>query len=261
MAGPLHDLSVLITRGRHQATGLAEAVKAFGAVPVMVPLVDFSLPENVTEIRSRMKQLGSYDWVVLTSQNGVDFFFRLAAESGIQHFPKFAVIGSKTKKKLEDLGHQAEFVPQTFVAESFAEEFLPMLQKEERVLVAKGNLSRDVIAKALRQEGIPCEELILYKTFRPRESERELSDLLNGHHIDLVTFTSSSTVTHFMEAVDHLQLRGLLEGIVIACIGPVTKQAALDFGLTVHICPDIYTTDAMVGEIIAYIESQGGIKR
>ncbi|WP_407406441.1 uroporphyrinogen-III synthase, partial [Peribacillus sp.] len=178
---PLKDYQVLITRGKGQAEGLQTLVKKNGGTPLMVPLLEFTLPENLEEVQERLNRLNSYDWVILTSKNGVDFLFRLLGKQQHVVLPKIAVIGSKTEEALNTYGYEADFVPSEYVAESFVSEFITHLEPGERVLLAKGNLARTVIAEAINETSASCDEMIIYHTILPQESERQLVQLiLNG---------------------------------------------------------------------------------
>src|SRR3954447_23763141 len=107
---PLKDYQVLITRGKGQADGLKESIEKNGGTPLLVPLLEFTLPDHMEDVQQRFEELLTYDWIILTSQNGVDFFFRLLGNQPLK-LPKIAVIGSKTEAALKRHGYKADFVP------------------------------------------------------------------------------------------------------------------------------------------------------
>ncbi|MFJ7744254.1 uroporphyrinogen-III synthase [Peribacillus sp. NPDC097295] len=249
---PLKDYRILITRGKGQAEGLQTLIERSGGTPLLVPLLDFTLPERLGEVKERLGQLNSYDWLILTSKNGVDFLFEILGTQ-LDVLPKIAVIGSKTEEALNGYGYEADFIPSEYVAERFVIEFIKLLEPGGRVLLAKGNLARTVIAEAINEKGASCDEIIIYHTILPEESERELVQLILSREIDIITFTSSSTVNHFIQIIEQYELNTYIENLIIACIGPICAKTATKHGLHVAVCPDVYTTEAMVEEVIRYI--------
>lgn len=255
-SGPLKGSHVLITRGKSQAASLVEKVESYGGNAVVVPLIDFILPENVEQLNHYIRHLHEYDWLILTSKNGVDYFFRLLEEQAPVKLPRIAVIGSKTEEYLMGRGYSTDFVPLHFVAEAFVAEFIPMLKRGSRVLVAKGNLARTVIAEKIREAGAQCQEMITYQTVLPEASEPELADLLTKGRLNIVTFTSSSTVHHFMKIVNKHNLQANLDQLVFACIGPIALKSAESYGLSVAVCPKVYTAEAMIDCLADYMTRQ-----
>ncbi|MFD9624930.1 uroporphyrinogen-III synthase [Peribacillus muralis] len=249
---PLKDYHVLITRGKGQADGLKASIEKNGGTPLLVPLLEFTLPEHIEEAQQRLEALHTYDWIILTSQNGVEYFFKLLGKQPIT-LPKIAVIGSKTEEALKRFGYEADFMPSEYVAEGFVSEFIPLLESGTRVLLAKGNLARSVIAEAINEAGSIGDEVIIYHTVLPASSEKELVHLIKNHAIDIITFTSSSTVNHFLQVIERHELGTYIDSIIIACIGPIAAKTAVRHGLSVDVCPDVYTTDAMVADIIHFI--------
>ena len=250
---PLKDYRILITRGKEQSNRYKAAIEHYGGIPMIVPLLDFKLPTNLSEVEAVIHHISNYDWLVLTSQNGVRFFFELVEKYGVLvTLPKIAVIGKKTEMKLIQYGYKADFIPHEFVAENFVDEFLPQLHTDSRVLFAKGNLARTIIADGIKSVGASCDEVIVYETVLPNESVPKLVHVLQAQEVDVITFTSPSTIHHFMQIVEQYQLHPLLERIIIACIGPITKKAALQYHLKVDICPSEYTTEAMLQELMTY---------
>lgn len=256
---PLKDYRILITRGKEQANRFKVSIEQYGGIPIIVPLLDFQLPTNNSEVEAVIHQVLNYDWLILTSQNGVRFFFELVNKCGMSaSLPKIAVIGKKTEESLMQYGYEADFIPQEFVAENFIDEFMPLLHAESRVLLVKGNLARTIIAEGINKAGASCDEVIVYETVLPKESVLKLSHILQAQEVDVITFTSSSTVHHFMQIVEQYQLHPLLESLIIACIGPIAKKTAQQYRLKVNVCPSEYTTEAMLQELITYIKHKGG---
>ncbi|WP_028392116.1 uroporphyrinogen-III synthase [Bacillus cihuensis] len=255
-SAPLKGSHVLITRGKSQAASIVEKVESYGGNACVVPLIDFILPDNIDQLNHYIRHIHEYDWLILTSQNGVDYFFRLLEEQAPVKLPRIAVIGSKTEEYLMSRGLSTDFVPLHFVAEAFVAEFIPMLKQDSRVLIAKGNLARTVIADKIREAGAQCQEMIIYQTVLPKASEPKLAELLTNGRLNIVTFTSSSTVHHFMKIVNKHDLQASLEKIVFACIGPIALKTAESYGLSVAVSPKVYTAEAMIDSLADYMTRQ-----
>jgi uroporphyrinogen-III synthase len=189
-------------------------------------------------------QLHSYDWVIFTSKNGVAFFL----DSLRKKLPgpiKIAAVGVKTKLELEKRGYEVDFVPTSFVAEVFAEEFVKKLSGNECILFPKGNLARDVIPVALREISVFLDELVVYGTKENVEKKQELIEALEVGKVDIITFTSPSTVDSFVRLLEGTNWREWTKKCTIACIGPITeKEANLYFPHV--IVPKEYTVEALL---------------
>ncbi|MBJ8102287.1 MULTISPECIES: uroporphyrinogen-III synthase [Bacillus cereus group] len=235
--------TVLITRAQHQAKQMSVAVKERSGIPLEIPLLRMEGMSH-REIQHIAGQLHSYDWVIFTSKNGVAFFL----DSLRKKLPgpiKIAAVGVKTKLELEKRGYQVDFVPTAFVAEVFAEEFVKKLSGNECILFPKGNLARDVIPVKLREMGVSLEELIVYGTKENVMKKQELIVALEEGKVDIITFTSPSTVTSFVRLLEGTNWREWTKKCTIACIGPITeKEASLYFSHV--IVPKEYTVEALL---------------
>jgi uroporphyrinogen-III synthase len=249
---PLHGKSVLIPRGKSHAKSFAELVKDYGGIPIEIPLIAFRPVSETEEIREKIKNLVSYDWIIFTSNVAVDTFFSFLGNEKI--VSKIAVIGEKTEQTLNEKGYQVDFRPAEFVAEGFVKDFLPYVEKGLKILLPKGNLARDHIAASLREKGALVEEVIIYETYFPETSRTLLADLVQNGKVDILTFTSPSTVSHFMKIVHENHGFENIKDCIVACIGPVTAERAASLGLKVDIVPQIYTIEEMVKSIVEYIE-------
>ncbi|WP_430476705.1 uroporphyrinogen-III synthase [Bacillus cereus] len=235
--------TVLITRAQHQAKQMSVAVKEQSGIPLEIPLLRMEGMSS-RQIQHIAEQLHSYDWVIFTSKNGVAFFLdnlRTKLPAAI----KIAAVGVKTKLELEKRGYHVHFVPTSFVAEVFAEEFVKELRGNERILFPKGNLARDVIPVKLREFGVFLDELIVYGTKANVEKKQELITALKLGRVNIITFTSPSTVTSFVRLLEGTNWREWIKKCTIACIGPITeKEASLYFP---HIIvPKEYTVEALL---------------
>ncbi|MFB6467960.1 uroporphyrinogen-III synthase [Cytobacillus sp. Hz8] len=247
---PFEGRKVFIPRGQKQSGAFSKLVKKYGGEPTEIPLIEFQ-PVNDKGLRDAIQNLASYDWVIFTSKVTVEIFFSLVDET--VSVPKIAVIGGKTEETIRKLGYHVDFLPHEYVAEGFIREFLPIVSKKAKILLPKGNLARDYIPNQLRTSERMVEELVVYETVFPEESKRMLRNLLEHGTMDILAFTSPSTIENFMSIVNQYQLHKSLKGVIIVCIGPVAKKKAEAFGLTVNVVPDVYTVEEMVNSLIAYL--------
>ncbi|PLR93696.1 uroporphyrinogen-III synthase [Bacillus sp. T33-2] len=254
---PLHNKQIMIPRGKKQAKSFSELVERYGGIPVEIPLIAFRPVPATEELAKFLNDLYTYDWIIFTSQVTVETFFSHHEPGEV--FPKVAAIGEKTKKTLEKTGVTAEFTPGEYVAEAFVREFLPFVSGGMKVLIPKGSLARGHIASSLKAAGAIVDEIVIYETYLPDESKTKLAELLSAKQLDILAFTSPSTVGHFMEIVDGNSLHAAIKDCIIACLGPVTNERALKAGLPVHACPKKYTVEEMLNSVIDYLRDQEGI--
>jgi uroporphyrinogen-III synthase len=256
---PAHSLqnkTVMIPRGKAHSKSFAELVARNGGIPVEIPLIAFQPVAASQNLLNTLTNIHTYDWIIFTSNVTVETFYSfMEKDNRLQ--PKIAVIGEKTKETLEDFGERVDFVPEEYVAEGFIEGFLPHVHLGEKILIPKGNLARDYISAALKKKGALVDEIIIYETFLPEESRGKLVKMLTDRSLDILTFTSPSTIDHFMKIVEEYNLRDELEHCIVACIGPVSKRKAEQWGLKVHAMPEKYTVEEMLKSIAKYINMGG----
>ncbi|WP_066365855.1 uroporphyrinogen-III synthase [Neobacillus fumarioli] len=245
---PFQYKKVLVPRGEKQAKSFSLLVEKYGGIPVEIPLIAFRpIRDGV-----HFPMLDIYDWVIFTSGTAVEIFFSFVKKE--MKVPKIAAIGSKTEEALRKRGLEVDFVPSAFVAEVFTKEFSAYIHRGERVLLPKGNLARDCIKQELTETGAVVDEAIIYENYLPDESRKKLANVLQGRQLDILLFTSSSTVDHFMEVVKEYELRDQLADCIIGCIGPVTMQRLLEYDLPVHVYPKEYTVAGMMKSMADYLE-------
>ncbi|WP_026693760.1 uroporphyrinogen-III synthase [Peribacillus kribbensis] len=246
-ASPLAGRTVLITRERNQAESFIQKVRKLGGVPVSIPMISF-------QKRGFHIKPGAYDWLVFTSVNAVRYFGLTEELYAALGMPKIAAIGRKTKDCIEKKGFSISFMPGKFVAEGFLDEFLPLLTSPSSVLIPKGNLARSLIAERLAGVGHTCSELIVYENVRPPESEEDLVKVLTKSGVDILTFTSSSTVVQAVNIIEKHHLWHTIKESIVVCIGPASRKTAEQLGLTVDVCPGTYTVEQMLDELIEYMK-------
>ena len=256
--GPLANVKVLITRGNEGSSETGTLIENEGGVPILVPLLRFQPHKDAWESTPR-NAIHTYEWIIFTSKNGVKFFLQALKKREIpvtSFTGKFAAVGSKTEQYCMKYGLQVSFVPENFTGDDFAEEFISKVKPAGNVLIPKGNLARNVIAMELAAAGVACKEWIVYETLLPKESIEQLKNIIEKERVDIITFTSSSTVHHFMKVIEEYSLHDHIRDIPIACIGPITKNTAEQYGLHVKVCPTIYTVNEMVNEMKDFISSR-----
>jgi hydroxymethylbilane synthase len=240
---PLAGLRVMVTRADRQAAVLADALTALGAAAVRCPVITI---EPLAVDPAAFQDLGRYDWVVLTSANGVD---RLRELLGKAHrdFPsslKVAAIGPETAARAEEAGMAPTLVPNRFIAEELADALSAAMTPHARILLPRAAGARDVLPEQLRSRGAEVDVLETYRAVPPVDVRPRLAACLPD--VDMVTFTSSSTVRHFVDALPG----ALPDRVTVACIGPITAQTARELGLRVDIIAQEYTTRGLVDAIV-----------
>jgi uroporphyrinogen-III synthase len=250
----LKNKKVLVPRDKKEAQTFSRLLERYGGIPIEIPLIAFRPVKVDQHLQQVLETLDTYDWIIFTSKVTVETLAALIGSGKLSKLPKIAVIGKKTEEALQKNGLTAQFLPSKFVAETFVEEFLPYTYQGMKICIPKGNLARDYIAKSLRAGGAIVEEAIVYENYMPEESQEKLKSLIAGRKLDILLFTSSSTVDHFMDVVTKYQLEKQLEDCLIGCIGPITEEKLKSYGLTVHASPKVYTVEEMINSINSYLE-------
>lgn len=238
---PLFGRRVLITRSRQQASELAEQIDALGGETYEYPVIRFqppTRPEAVQALDEALGRLSVYDWVILTSPNGVEFFFHHLKERKLDiralHGARIAAVGPGTADALLDRGLIADVLPGKYQAEDLLEVLERQVQPGQRVLIPRADIARDVLPAGLRKLGVEVTEIDAYETVPTDEDADELIRMLQEGELQAATFTSSSTVTGFMSILRRSGVEepaSLLTDVQIVCIGPVTAETAEREGL------------------------------
>jgi uroporphyrinogen III methyltransferase / synthase len=256
---PLFGRGIVITRPEAQAEGFAELLRAEGARVIPFPVIRIAPPENWEPLDQALNRLDAYDWIVFTSANGVSSFFRRLPEGGrdIRDLKgiRIATIGPATAAAVRALGIRVDLVPEEFISEGVVRAFTGEDLRGRRVLLPRAEEARDVIPEGLEKLGAAVDVVSVYRTLRSDRDAAELMPLLNGDKVDVIAFTSPSTVTNFMGIMGpdfHLPPK-----VRIACIGPVTAAAAKKAGLAVDILQERYTVPELVDAIAAHFRSGG----
>ena len=253
---PLQGKRILVTRPEHQAAEIISLLKGHGAEVYPVPLIKIVPVGDNAGIKSRMKALSSYDWVIFTSVNGVDLFLKAARRYkvglGLLKARKFAAIGRKTADVLENAGIPVSLVPKDFVQESLAEELIRRVPRDARLLLINAEGSRPVLQKSLIDAGLNVDALGLYKAAPVVENHARVKTMLAKKELDAVMLTSSSCVDSFVDIFGGKGLKKKTKGVTIALIGPISAATARKAGLPVTVESKEFTVEGLTNSLIEY---------
>ena len=261
----MSGVRVLVGRARHQASALSSGLRELGAEVLEIPFIEIRKPRSYEALDTALKSLSEYDWLILTSVNGVDALWerlrRLRLGGKTVCNLKIAAIGPATRQAIEQHGARANIVPKEYVAESVVAS-LRRKVKGKRVLLARAKVARDVIPSELRQLGARVDVVEAYETVIPPASRRRLRAALRSsrRRLDVITFTSSSTVRNFVALLGESRgrvgrvhtgagVKRQLKGVQLASIGPVTSSTLRDLGLRVDIEAAEYTIPGLINAI------------
>jgi uroporphyrinogen-III synthase len=280
MNPPLSGVRVLVGRAKHQAGALSTELRKLGASVLEIPFIEIRKPRSFRPLDSALKNIEDYDWLILTSVNGVESMWDRLERMGRKQpwksgalVPRsrrrdsgalapglcIAAIGPATKKAIENRGLNVDVVPKEYVAESVVRSLKGKVN-EKRVLLVRAKVARDVIPRELRKAGAHIDVVEAYQTVVPQSSRRRLQAALENpkKRPHVVTFTSSSTVKNFVELLgvqEKRKLRSLLEGVQMSSIGPVTSATLRESGLPVDIAASEFTIPGLVAAIVDGIGS------
>ena len=259
---PLAGRTVVITRSAAQSAEFAAEFERYGARVVACPVIEIVEPESYAPLDEAVENLFGYDWLVFTSANGVDFFFRrfeaLGHDAAELDELRVCAVGAATADRLRDLSVHVDVVPQQFQAEGVFAALVDYLGGAEKLarlnfLLPRAAAARDYLPRALEEAGARADAVPAYRTVPPRATDRaRVEALLVGGGVDCVTFTSSSTVSNFAQLFDTRDLGALLKGARVACIGDVIARTAADYGLSVDVLPREATATALARAVADY---------
>ncbi len=259
---PLFGKTVMVTRTREQASDLVAGLEEAGAACIEWPTIAIGPPDSWEPLDRHLGKLSSFDWILFTSINAIHCFFGRLREKGLDSRalagPRIGVVGATTAEVLRGYGIEADLVPTEFTGEGLAAALVAEGVQGCKVLIPRALKAREILPDTLRQAGAEVEVAPVYQNVRPPAKSQELRDLFADGRVDVITFTSSSTVTNFCHMLgieDEAERARLLAGVTVACIGPVTARTARRQGLTVHVQPDTYTIPALIASIVDHVRS------
>lgn len=260
-SGPLAGKRIVVSRARDQAQALAFPLRELGAEVLEIPFIEIRPPASFKALDEALLQIHNYDWLILTSVNGVKALAGRIQHLGLEALNfihlKVAAIGPATEQALEAEQFQVDVVPDKYVAEAVVSSLRGQVQGQ-RILLVRAKIARDVIPEELRRAGAVVNVVEAYETVAPEASRSRLQAALqdSGKKPDVITFTSSSTVRNFVSLLDLKEDGGparppILEGVKLASIGPVTSVTLRQLGLPVDIEAREYTIPGLVNAIVA----------
>ena len=248
---PLFGKRILVTRARNQASKLTAKLENLGAEVIEAPAIEITDPSDLYEALDKaIDHVQDYHWLIFTSANGVEYFFNRLYQAGKDvralGYAKIAAIGSATAEKLKQYGIVADVIPQEYRAEGVIEAMKGKLPPHAKILLPRAEEAREILPEKLREMGAEVEVAPAYRTVcGDVDSEALVSELVNGE-IDVVTFTSSSTVKNLVNIIGSVDF---LKDVKTACIGPVTADTAKSLGIEPDIIAKEYTIDGLVEAI------------
>lgn len=255
---PLSGACVLVTRAPHQAAALAGPLEALGAEVLVAPMIDTIDPASWAPADAMLAAVTGYDWVVLTSTNAADRFLARLDHLGVPRAAldgiRIAVVGAATAERLAEYGITPDLVPADFRAEGLIESFERLgVPPGTRFLLPRAERAREILPDALRARGAAVDVAVVYRTV-PATPEPAVIERLRAGEVDVITFTSPSTVRHF---INWITAAGLDPATVLACaaaasIGPVTTEALRSRGHAVPTEAPESTMSSLVGAIVGF---------
>jgi uroporphyrinogen-III synthase len=264
---PLAGTRILVGRARHQAGSLSSSLRSLGATVIEIPFIEIRKPQSYRPLDDALKNIRNYDWLILTSANGVEAMWERVRKlrmtrRNLKHL-QIAAIGPATKKAIVKHGLKVKMVPEEYVAESVVKGLSDKVNGK-RVVLIRAKVARDVIPEELRAAGAAVDVIEAYETVAPEKSRTRLRALMKSaaRRPHIVTFTSSSTAKNFAELLygsgapprPHTDLRKVkadsFNGIQFASIGPVTSATLRELQMPVAIEAREFTMGGLIRAIV-----------
>ena len=259
---PLAGTRILVGRARHQAGSLSASLRSLGASVIEIPFIEIRKPQSYAPLDDALKTIKTYDWLILTSANGVEAMWERLRKlriprSRLKHI-QIAAIGPATKKAIVKHGLKVKMVPEEYVAEAVVKKLRDKVDGK-RVVLIRAKVARDVIPEELRAAGAQVDVVEAYETVVPEKSRARLRALMKSvaRRPHVVTFTSSSTAKNFAELLGDVKPTAL-RGIQLASIGPVTSATLRELGMPVALEAREFTMGGLIRAIVLarYAESE-----
>ncbi|HSL24231.1 MAG TPA: uroporphyrinogen-III C-methyltransferase [Vicinamibacterales bacterium] len=255
---PLFGKRIVVTRSREQAGELVELLEELGAEPIQAPAIRIAPPDDLAPLDRAAAEVGTFDWVIFTSANGVDAFVRRILEGAgdVRDLKgvRICTIGPSTAGRLSRYGIKVDLTPEEYRAEAIVEALRARGEVQgKRFLLPRADIARELLAEELRRHGADVVEVTAYRTEQDagsRNGDPDIYRMLLDRRIDAVTFTSASTVRNFVKMLGEEPAADLLKDTVVASIGPVTAEAAQVLGIATTVMPSEYTIPALVEALV-----------
>ncbi|MFP4253582.1 MAG: uroporphyrinogen-III synthase, partial [Halothece sp.] len=258
---PLHNQTILVTRAANQAQTFRNLLEKEGANVIEMAALEIRPPSSWKPLDEAINQLPSFDWLILTSANGVKFVFQrlddLAIDRATLNPLKIAVVGKKTAKVLEEYGFTPTFIPPNFVADSLVESFPENLSGKRILLPRVESGGREVLIQEFQQKGAEVIAVPAYQSSCPEKPDPVAIEALKAQKVDIITFASSKTVNYFYDLLfpifgSGVNLEQVLANVAIASIGPQTSQTCQKWLGRCDIEAKEYTLEGLTQAIIDY---------
>lgn len=253
---PLMGKHIVVTRAREQASDFVKLLSDLGADCLEYPTIKIIPSDNSDLLDKAIENLSIFDWLVFTSVNGVTCFFERLFKKGKDvraiHHINTATIGPATSKRLLDFGIQSDIIPKTYRAESIVEAFTNIDVKDKKILLPRAKEARPILPVELKKMGAHVDEVVAYATEQVTDNTDDLVARLENNEVDLITFTSSSTVRNFKNLLPEDTFNALMQNVTIASIGPITTETAEELGFKVDITATSYTIPGLCQAILDY---------
>ena len=256
-ARPLFGRRIVVTRSRDQGADFVDMLEERGAEAVHAPAIRIAPPDDAEPLDAACRAISTFDWLVLTSANAVDYFMRrLLAVSDIRELKgvRICALGSSTAERVARYGIRVDLVPDEYHAEALIDALRETGSiTGRRFLLPKADIARELVADELRSGGAEVTEVIAYRTLlasAERDGDQDVYRMLLDRQIDAVTFTSPSSVRNFVKMLGEDQAVDLLRTTVVACIGPVTAEAAQQLGIATNVMPERFTIADLVDALV-----------
>lgn len=247
---------IVITRPRSQALGFIREIERLGGEVVEFSTIEITPPKSYEPLDRAIQNIESYHWIIFTSANGVRFFFNRFRDLGrniaVLKGIRIAAIGPQTGKELEAISLRADLVPGEYRAEAILQELRNEGVRGKRVLLPRAAEAREILPETLRQWGAQLDVIEVYRTVGSKSDCSALHSQLRAREIDMVTFTSSSTVRYFAALFPGEPVAGLLAFTAVGCIGPITQRTAEELGIRVDLVAREYTAHGLTQAIVDY---------
>lgn len=256
--GKLAGKRVLVTRAREQAGKLAERIEELGGEVLEFPMIKIAEPLDFKVFDHVLHNLKQFHWLVFTSVNGVNAFFKrmrtlridIRSLSGL----KLAAVGEATAEELDKLGLNVDYIPDRYTTADLLAGLMNKVGLGERVILARADIANRELSEGLTEKRIDVVDVNVYRTVSVPIAREEILNQITSR-LDMMTFTSSATVTNFVAAIGPETIRQLPK-IKTVCIGPITANTALNSGLTVTATADVCTIEGLVAKLIEIAEER-----
>lgn len=259
---PLLGRCIMITRPRIQSGSFVRGLEELGSEVIECPTIEIIPPDSYVPLDRTIQDLEEYDWIVFTSVNGVKEFLNrlqyLGKDSAALEGIRLAAIGPETAREMASHGIQVEFVPAEYRAEGILHGLNPAEVEGKRFLLPRAATARDILPRTLKEWGAEVDVVQAYRTVPAKGSAAILSGVLSENKVDMVTFTSSSTVRYFVDLLSPVDLKKFCKSVAVACIGPITKGTAESNKVRVDVLAKEYTVSGLIEAIVEYFSNGPG---